>query len=144
MIVRSEQFTALQSQAEAGFEKRVIRHILENHRYLAVRFPDRTIRVAEAPEKLLCEIIRNGIVRARSYGMKHESSLAAFVSLMFAVAPNFDDHPLIRGVLRNETEPPDSRIELFGEEVTDENWEEAEQGYDPLAWNVTPASESSL
>lgn len=136
MIIRPAQLEAFQAGAEADFENRVVRHILKEHAEVSVRFPTRTVGVAEIPEELLREMIRNGFARARSYGMEYESSLAAFVSLMFAVAPNFDEHPLIRRVLLDEREPPDSRIELFDEHLTDDDWEAAEHGYDALAWKV--------
>jgi len=136
LIIRPEQLEAFQAHAEVDFEKRVALHILEEHADVLVRLHGRTIGVAEIPEEVLRKMIKSGLARARGYGMEHESSLAVFVSLMFAVAPNFDEHPLIRRVLLDEREPPDSRIELLGEHVTDENWEAAEQNYDPLAWNV--------
>jgi hypothetical protein len=136
LIIRHEQFQVFQAGADAAFEERLAHHILKVHAGATVVLPGRELKVAEIPGALLREMVGKGLARARGYGMRYESSLAAFVSLMFAVAPNFDEHPLIRRVLEDESTPPDLRIEMLDEYVTDENWEAAAQSYDPGAWNV--------
>ena len=138
LIIRPEQLAVFQARADADFKDRLARHILKEHAHVSVGLPGRESKVVEIPEGVLREMVGNGLARARGYGMRYESSLAAFVSLMFAVAPNFDEHPVIRRVLLDESEPPDLRIELFDEYVTNENWEAAGRGYDPHAWNVEP------
>ena len=84
-------------------------------------------------------MVRCGVGQARSYGMTWESSLAAFVVLMFEVAPNFEEHPLIRRVLQLPSVPPDSRIEELWKRTLDVHWQAARQNYDPDAWHPVGA-----
>jgi hypothetical protein len=67
--------------------------------------------------------------------MTWESSLMAFVAIMFVAAPNFDQHPLIGRVLKDEAVAPDARINQLWERTTDQNWEAVAQNYDPSAWD---------
>ncbi len=82
-------------------------------------------------------MIRNGISRARRYGISVESSLAAFVDLVFTVAPNFDEQAQIHAVLKDPSVPPDARVELLGEATLPQDWEQADDLYDEAAWNVS-------
>lgn len=124
MQIRAEQLEAFRPRADELLAARVVEHLRENH-------PE---EVGRLPDDVLAEMVSNGLARARRYGLTLESSLTAFVVLMFVVAPNFDEHPLIRHVLTDESEPPDRRVDALAERISEANWEEAERRYDPGAW----------
>jgi len=81
-------------------------------------------------------MVQNGIDRARGHGLGWESSLAAFVVIMFVAAPNFDQHPLIKRVLQDDDAPPDARIERLWHRISNQNWRAVEAYYDPNAWGI--------
>lgn len=136
MIIRPEQFEAFQRVADEAFAEQVVDHVLWEHAEELVQIGETTLEVAEISDVVLREMVREAIRRARSYGLRWESTLTAFVALMFVIAPNFDEHPLIQRVLRNDREPPDSRIDLLMAEISDESWDAAKENYDPHAWKV--------
>ncbi len=122
--IRPEHLTAFQPNAEAVFVERLIEHLRDEHEPLVRGFPD----------DILEEMVRNGVAKGRLHGITRESSLTAFVALMFEISPNFDEHPPIRRVLRDTRIPPDARIDALVERVSPEEWEEAERRYDASAW----------
>ncbi len=85
------------------------------------------------PEALR-EMIANGLARGRSHGLKSAYVLASFISVMFSIAPNFDEQPDIRRALRDERVPEDQRMSQLFDTVPDRAWDEAEKQYDPNAW----------
>ena len=135
--VREEQLLAFRAVADEDFVARTAEYLRAEHPEAAVALPDGERPLSEMPDELLLGMVRRGIARARSYGLTWESSITAFVVLMFVVAPNFDAHPLIRRVLTDEKVAPDLRVDQLWEETTDENWEAAAAGYDAGAWEVT-------
>jgi hypothetical protein len=86
------------------------------------------------PESDLRLMIHHGIVRARGHGLRRTEDLTAFVALMFEIAPNFDEQPAIRGVLRDATIPSNERMDRLFDRVPDGAWDEAERAYDPDSW----------
>ncbi|MEW6210761.1 MAG: hypothetical protein AB1631_20520 [Acidobacteriota bacterium] len=136
LIIKPEQMDAFKATADAAFVRRVASYLREKHGEVIVELPNATMAVKQIPEDMLCEMARKGVERAREYGMTWESSLTAFVVLMFVTAPNFDDHPLIQRAMRDESIPPDLRIDQLWERTTDQNWEAVERGYDPQGWGV--------
>jgi hypothetical protein len=136
MKIRSEQIDAFEPQADEVFIDSVEEHLMEEEAETTVRLPLHTCTVEEVPGDVLRQMIRNGIRRARSYGLTWESSLFGFIWFMFEVAPNFDEHPLIRRILASNIQPEDRRIDLLWEQISDANWEAVESDYDPNAWDV--------
>jgi hypothetical protein len=136
MRIRSEQMDAFRQQADEVFINGIEEHLLEEAAETIVRLPLHTCTIEEVPSDILRQMIQNGINRARNYGLTWESTLFGFVWLMFDVAPNFDNHPLIRRILASDIQPEDRRIDLLWEQISDENWKATEDGYDPNAWHV--------
>jgi hypothetical protein len=64
--------------------------------------------------------------------------LAGFVAIMFEAAPNFDSYPLTQQILQDENTPPNSRLELLLDRVSEEDWAKLKTSYDPGAWNLPP------
>lgn len=122
--IRPEQLKIFEPVAEAGMVRRLVEHLRAEH----------ADYVEGLPDDILSEMTRNGVARARRYGLTLESSIGAFVALMFEVAPNFDEHPLIRHALTDASVPPDERIDELPKRVPQAHWEEAGRRYDEKAW----------
>ena len=134
LIIRPEQFEIFQPVAEAAFVRRVVEHLREEHADAVIQFPNEVVLVKQISDERLYTIVRIGIKRARDYGMDWESSVIAFVVLMFVAAPSFDRHPLIQRVLKDERAEVNSRIDQLWERTSEENWEAVRKNYDPAAW----------
>ena len=100
--IRREQFEVFQPVAEAAFVRRVVEHLRDNHADAVVQLPNEVILVKQIADERLRRLAKDAIARARGYGMDWESTVTAFVVLMFVAAPNFDEHPLIQRVLKDE------------------------------------------
>lgn len=125
--IRQAQMNVLQKQlAEKDFVRRVIA-------FLRTECPE---DIEQHPQEQWQTMVINGISRARRYGITYESSIAAFVALMFQYAPNFDEHVHIHAILTDMEVPPDTRIKLLGECTLDEDWEAVLSLYDAAAWEV--------
>jgi hypothetical protein len=135
--IRPEQLKVFQPVAEAAFEQRVVEYLRENHDDEVVILPAGEYQVKDLDDGTLLKMVRTGIARARSYGMTWESNLTTFAIVMVVVAPNFDDHPLIRRVLNDDRIEPDQRIEQLWRLTEEENWKTAEDSYEARAWNLT-------
>lgn len=136
LTIRPEQLEVFQPVAEAAFERRVVEYLRGHHADEGVILPTGGHEVKDIDDKILLKMVRTGIARARSYGMTWESSITAFVVLMFTIAPNFDEHPLIQRVLKNEEIEPDSRFDRLWESITEENWQAAAQSYESTKWEL--------
>lgn len=132
--IRGKQMEAFRSVAEADFVARTAEHLRAEHADAPVRLPEGELALSEIPEERLLELVRRGVERARAYGMTWESSITAFVVLTFVVAPNFDQHPVIRHVLADPDVPADTRLDGLWEQTTEENWQAAAEAYDPSSW----------
>jgi hypothetical protein len=83
-------------------------------------------------------MVRNGIKRAESHLFKTAEDITAFVSIMFEIAPNFDEQPAIKSILDDSKFPPADRLErLWSPLVTDEDWEQAANNYNENSWGHT-------
>jgi len=89
--------------------------------------------------RILLDMARNGIKRARSHGLENTQDLQTFVGLMFVVAPNFDEQPEIRAVLSDESIPAGEKIEkLKSPLISEKAWEEAKNNHNEEAWKSAP------
>ncbi|MBL8483164.1 MAG: hypothetical protein JNJ60_13270 [Rhodocyclaceae bacterium] len=128
MKIAPSQIDALQDQAETEFVARVTQ-------FLHAKHAD-AIAGLDAPE--LERRVRAGIARGRARGFTWQSSLAAFVALMFEIAPNFDLHPAFRRALELPAADETARIRAIHRNTTDRDWEEAQDHADPSAWYAPP------
>ena len=134
--VRPEQFTVLQQYAETEFVHRLAAYVREKHADVIVQLPQGPLSVKEIPEDTLRLMVRQGITRGRKYGVTWESALSAFVTLMFVTAPNYDEHPAVRRVLRDEGIASNSRVNQLWNQVTEQEWETIRKDYAVSAWNL--------
>lgn len=78
--------------------------------------------------------VRLGMERALSRGIGGTVSTILFISLMLEVAPNFDDHPKVKAVLKDPNGLPDENILKLSEQMSAEDWFEARQNADASLW----------
>jgi hypothetical protein len=134
--IRPEQFAVFQPVTESAFVRRVVEHLRENHADVVVQFPNEVMLIKQIADEQFYTLVRCGIARARTLGMDWESGITAFVVLMFVAAPNFDQHPLIQRVLKDERVTANSRVEHLWERTSEENWEAVRKNYDAQAWDI--------
>ena len=134
MRIRDAQLQVFQELAEDSLVTSVMEYLREEHSDVTVKLPDVSMLLKEVPGELLEELVRNAIAVAHGYGMSWQSSLAAFVTLSFTVAPNFHRHHYISQVLEDGSINPDLRIDELWERTTERTWREAVESYDPAAW----------
>ncbi len=91
-------------------------------------------RVAGYNDEELGSMVRIGISRARSRGLNRAEDLAAFIAVMFEVAPRFDEQPEIDAVLKDELISPEARFYQLFERVPDTAWIAAQKNYDDSFW----------
>ena len=125
LVIRQEQFDALIKGTDEEWVEFLVGHVKEE-------FPEKT---AERDDETLREMVKGGIRRAESHGFKIAEDQSAFVSIMFEIAPNFDEQPQIKAVLNDDQFAPEDRIErLWSPLVPEEAWEEAEKNHNENAW----------
>ncbi|WNG62309.1 hypothetical protein F0U59_52150 [Archangium gephyra] len=109
---------------ESSFVAFVANHIQEESPDLVLGLPFDSLR----------DMVVAGLERARGHGLRTPENLTAFVSIMFEIAPNFDEHPAIAKVLRDSSIPIDERMDALFTKLPPSAWEQAERCYDPEAW----------
>jgi hypothetical protein len=126
----------MQAVSEANYVRQIVAHIRGSYADSKVVLPDddRERTVSELSEEELERWVRAGINKARVYELTLQSSISAFVALMFDVAPNFDDHRLCEVLLGDEEKQPDERIDEVLSVLSEKNWEAIRRDYDPQAW----------
>lgn len=95
------------------------------------------LRTVNYKPELLRSMVTIGIERARALGLTKPEDIAAFVAVMFEVAPNFDQQPEINAILNDANFPPSERFYQLFERAPDAAWLDAEQRYDILVWFKT-------
>jgi hypothetical protein len=91
-------------------------------------------RVAPYDEAQLQKMVKIGIARARANKLTGAEDIAAFVAVMFAVAPRFDEQKDIRQILDNKDISPEARFKLIFDLAPDQAWVEAERRYEDSFW----------
>ena len=134
--IRPEQMAAFQAVAETAFIKRVAAYLREGHAEAEIRLPSGSFQLGQIPDETLIAMVKRGVAKAREYGMRQESALSAYVVLMVETAPNFDAHPLIRHLLKDEQTPPDGRLERLLQIISEQNWEAVKENSDAAAWGT--------
>jgi hypothetical protein len=122
--LREDQIHALEDETGGRFIYRVVAHLRQHHAGALTDLSDETVAYR----------VRIGVVRAWRYGLTWQSSIAAFVALMFVIAPNFDEHPVLRRILNDRSVEPGARIDHLMNTATAEDWAEAAAAADSSAW----------
>ena len=91
-------------------------------------------RIEGYDDEKLAKMIKIGIERARARELTKAEDIAAFVAVMFEIAPRFDEQAEIKAVLEDRTFPPDERFYQLFERVSPDGWLEAETLYEATFW----------
>jgi hypothetical protein len=127
MIIRNDQTETLDRFAEDDFVQRIKSLIKEHRHYVAESYSENELDV----------MVKNGIERARKHDIESELAIFRFVDVMFGVAPNFDEHPMIKEFLAPDENHPDERVAAMVRLLTSMDWEEVKKVYDPSAWGLS-------
>ena len=93
-------------------------------------------RVDGHTDETLEKMVKTGIERARSRGFTNAEDIAAFVGIMFEIAPNFDEDEEIKAILADENFAGEEKFnQLFGR-TSEELWQKLEEKYDARAWEL--------
>ncbi len=136
MKIRREQMSTLNAVGRENFELRLTEHVRTRYPAILIGIPGGQIPVSQLSTDCLLGMVRCGISRAKKYGLTWQSSIAGFTSLMFAIGPDFDEHPAIRRELLDEAVPANSKVDNLSRVVAEPIWNEAKLGQRPLAWTV--------
>lgn len=124
IIIRDQQLKSLDAAQERAFVDRLVAEVYQHYSDSFGRLPDHAVR----------DLVMSGLERAQGFGFEWQSSLAAFVHLMFAIAPNFYRHPTIEAMLRDPAVPLEDRMGVLPSAVPPHIWEEVQEAYDVTAW----------
>lgn len=124
LIIRKDQMDEFNKIAEQNFADKLITYLRDKQ----------TVWVKNSQDEELRQRVRWGINRARWHGLTWESSIMKYVSLMFRIAPNFDEYPPVAALLARTDVTPDELADLLFTEISPEQWEAAMKRYDPAAW----------
>lgn len=127
---------AFQAKADADFVREVIQYLRENHADTVVKLPSGDFIVADLPDETIKKMVNGGIEKARGYRMTWESTLAAFVTLMFVTAPNFDTNAEVEKVLRNDAIFSEERIKSLWSMTNEQTWNTVIEAYKMSDWMV--------
>ncbi|MBA3805012.1 MAG: hypothetical protein H0X14_04790 [Acidobacteria bacterium] len=121
--IRKEQVEAFLPKTDEEIVEFIVKHLHEESPNLIERLPPESLR----------EMVGNGVARARGHGLRRLEDLTAFVSIMFEIAPDFDEHEELRRVLRDDGVPADERMDRLFDSELDDAWEEVVRYRDPEA-----------
>lgn len=126
MPIRPPQMAVFEDEAIRILAYEIEQHLKESHKKT----------VHEIPEDILHQMIMSGIKRADQYELNTQSSVTAFVAIMFEVAPNFDEQPRFKAVLNDKRLDPDARMQQLIQPIYEQDWEKASQNYNDNAWET--------
>lgn len=124
LVIRKEQIQHFIAQNDADLV-RLIRQIMREC------CPG---RVENYSDKLLDGMIKLGLEKAKKYNFEKAETIAAYVAVMFEIAPDFDEQPPIKQVLEDKNYLIDDRFFQLWQRVDEKVWMEAEQKYNAKLW----------
>ena len=126
LVIRNEQIQHFIAATDAELIKLIAEIIREGT----------VARVGGHADETLEKMVETGIERARSHGLTNAEDIAAFVGIMFEIAPNFDENEEIKAILADGNFAGEEKFnQLFGR-TSEELWQKLEQKYDARAWRL--------
>jgi len=126
LAIRAPQMRVFEQQAEDRFIAELAAHFRREF----------AVDTGELSAADLETLMRAAVARARKHGLTWESSISGFITLMFNIAPNFDEHPAFRRALSDPALDEEDRIGAIFHRVNPEQWAEAEDAFDDAAWGL--------
>lgn len=124
MKIRNDQIEGMGNAADDELASKLLVGLREDH----------APHVAGLSDEVVLKRIHYGLTRARRYNITRDSSLAAFVILMFVVTPHFDDYPRNKKILEDPTLRPDLRTKWLLRNTTNDEWDKAKQHCAKSPW----------
>jgi hypothetical protein len=124
LVIRKDQIQAF----IAGDEKELVSEVTKAVRYAVGD------RVAPYDDAELEKMVVIGVERARANNLTAAEDIAAFVAIMFEVAPRFDEQKEVRAALENELLPLEERFARLFDQTQDSSWADAERRYEDSFW----------
>ena len=112
LVIREQQMKVMENHAEEDFIRRIMTHLREEQDAETYRLSDDELR----------QRVVFGIEKARSYELTWEQPIVIFVTLMFAISPNFDEQENIRDFLDAPYREPNEKMDYLVKQTTDEDW----------------------
>jgi len=126
LVIRQEQMDTLIKGTDDEWVETLLKETKESDPDISKKYDDDALR----------RMVRTAIKKAERYGFTPAKDQASFVSIMFEVAPNFDEQDEIRSVLMEDNLKPSFRLQkLWSNAVPEEVWDKAEENYNEDAWN---------
>ena len=126
LVIRQEQMDTLIKGTDDEWVETLLKETKESDPDISKKYDDDALR----------RMVRIAIKKAERYGFTPAKDQASFVSIMFEVAPNFDEQDEIRTVLMEDNLKPSFRLQkLWSNAVPEEVWDKAEENYNEDAWN---------
>ena len=126
--LRDDQFDEYLQDDPVRFIELILRHIAQT-------MPD---EIRGIPPHLVWYQIEVAVARARKHGLTKDDDIMGFVSVMFEIAPNFDEEPTLKTILADPRMQPSERWQaLFADTpALKAAWERAAEPnfYDSAAW----------
>jgi hypothetical protein len=110
LIIRESQMAALRRDRIARFDYKALAHV---RKY----FPEQCAAVGD---DIALAYVREGLARARSYGLISEYDLLRFLNVMFTLGSDFDSnrqYAWVRPVLDNRAAPATTRMNEIMDEI---------------------------
>jgi hypothetical protein len=139
MVIRAEQVHVFEKKVQTDFVTSLRDYLRGADAKARIQLPTGVHSLQDIPELVLTELVRRSIEKGRLYSLTWQSSLAAFVTLMFVAAPNYDADPLIQRTLTDPAIPASDRVQRVCQWATHQYWEQLRNTYDPAAWAALPA-----
>ena len=122
--IGQEQMDVFEGEGQQALVNRMTEHLREHHAGEVEAYSDED----------LAPMIRTGILKARRYGLERECDLTGFVALMFEIAPNFDEHSRMQGILASPSIAPERKLSILVDRTPEHIWSEAEARRDNSVW----------
>ena len=124
--IRPEQEKEFEKYADLVFLRETVLYVKEQH----------ANKVEGLSDDIIAQRVKAAIDRAKSFGLRLEGSILFFVALMFDIAPNFYEQPGIYKALTTGESSPDLRMDELLDNTSDDDWDQAEDGYDEEKWQA--------
>src|SRR5687767_11873113 len=124
LVIRKEQIQEFIARDETELVEVICRTVREANGERANGYTDAD----------LAAMVRIGIDRARSHGLTGAEHIAAFVAIMFEVAPRFDEQRDIKQILEDTNFPIETRIDNLFTCLDEVPWIEAQNNYEDSFW----------
>ena len=113
-------------------------YLVAQHGRKKVTLPTSALEIRSLPPEQLQDMVRIGIHRARFFGLASRSALISYLVTMFLTAPNFDENPIVRSILKDWSIVPDRRMDELWKRTSDPDWVAVRRSLNPKAWEEFP------